>query len=68
MPKRTILVDYQACDPKQCANGICMASLACPRKVLIQEAPYEMPDINTSMCLSCALCMRACTKGAIHML
>jgi hypothetical protein len=34
MPKKTIVVDYHACDPHQCENGICKATLACERKVL----------------------------------
>jgi len=68
MPKKTIVVDYQACDPKQCENGICKAALECERKVLTQEAPYEMPDNNAAMCLSCALCMQACPRGAIHVM
>lgn len=68
MPKKTIVVDYQACDPKQCKNGICMAALVCERKVLFQESPYEMPDTKASMCLGCSLCMLACPMGTIHML
>jgi Fe-S-cluster-containing hydrogenase component 2 len=68
MPKKTIAVDYQACDPTQCENGICQATLVCDRKVLTQEAPHEMPDTKASMCLSCALCMQACPQNAIHMM
>lgn len=68
MPKRTILVNYHACNPKQCANGICMAALACERKVLTQEAPYEMPEANASLCLGCSLCLRVCPQGSIKML
>lgn len=68
MPKKNVVVDYQACDPKQCGDGICKAALACERKVLTQEAPYDMPDTKAHMCLGCSLCMPACPEGAIHML
>jgi Fe-S-cluster-containing hydrogenase component 2 len=66
MPKKTVVVDYHACDPNQCENGICKAALVCERKVLTQEAPYEMPDAKASMCLSCSLCVLECPKSAIH--
>jgi Fe-S-cluster-containing hydrogenase component 2 len=68
MPKKTIVVDYHACDPEQCENGICKAALVCKKKVLTQETPYEMPATKASMCLSCSLWMQACPKGAIHVL
>jgi Fe-S-cluster-containing hydrogenase component 2 len=68
MPKKTIVVDYQACDPEKCDNGVCEAALVCERKILTQESPYEMPDTKASMCLSCSRCMLACSMGAIRML
>jgi Fe-S-cluster-containing hydrogenase component 2 len=68
MPKKTVVIDYQTCEPDQCEGGICQAALWCERRVLTQEAPYEMPDANVSMCLSCALCMQACPKGAVCMM
>jgi translation initiation factor RLI1 len=68
MPKKTVVVDYRACDPTQCQDGICQAVLICERKVLTQEAPYEMPDTKAPMCLSCALCVRECPKNAIYVM
>lgn len=68
MPKKTIVIDYQACHPEQCENGICRAIQVCERRILTQEAPFEMPDSRPSMCLGCALCLRECLNGAIHML
>ena len=65
MPKKTVVVNYQTCDPEQCAGGICQAALLCKKKVLTQEAPYEMPDTKASMCLSCSLCMQGCPTGAV---
>ena len=67
MPKKTVVIDYQACEPKQCGGGICQAALLCERKVLTQEASYDMPEANASMCLGCSLCMQACPKGAVHL-
>lgn len=68
MPRKTIVVDYQACDPDQCEDGICQAALLCARNVLTQEAPYEMPDSKASMCLSCSVCVQACPTNAIHIM
>lgn len=65
MPKKTVVVDYHACDPEQCEDGICRAALLCERKVLTQESPHEMPDTKASMCLSCAECVQACPMNAI---
>ena len=68
MPKKTVVIDYQACDPKNCKRGVCRATLVCKKRVLTQEAPYEMPDANVSMCLSCALCTQACPVSAVYMM
>jgi Fe-S-cluster-containing hydrogenase component 2 len=68
MPKKTVAVDYQSCDPRQCKRGICQAALLCKRKVLTQEAPYEMPEAKAPLCLSCSLCVRACPKGAVRLM
>lgn len=66
MPKPTSLIDYQKCSPEDCENGICLAVLACPNKVLRQEAPYEMPDPYPGMCLGCGSCVLACPLGAVR--
>jgi len=68
MPKKMAVVDYSKCEPKECENGICLAVLACPNKVLKQEEPYEMPDTNPSMCVGCGLCAQACPLKAIIMM
>ena len=68
MPKKTAVVDYAKCIPESCDQGICLAVLACPNKVLRQEAPYEMPDPNPSMCIGCGLCVEACPEKAIRMM
>ena len=68
MPNKTVVVDYQACDPGKCEDGICQAALACERKVLTQEVPYELPDTKASMCLSCSLCVQACPTSAVSVM
>jgi len=68
MAKQTAVVDYEKCHPEKCDKGICLAVLACPNKVLRQEAPYEMPDPNPSMCVGCSLCAQACPLKAIRMM
>jgi len=65
MPKKIALINYQECSPKICEHGICLAVLACPKKLLSQEEAYEMPDPNTNMCLGCGLCVQACPKKAV---
>jgi translation initiation factor RLI1 len=65
MPKLMAVVDYRKCHPEKCDKGICLAVLACPFKVLRQEASYEMPDPSPSMCVGCGLCTQACPLKAI---
>ncbi|MFH2039930.1 MAG: 4Fe-4S binding protein [Chloroflexota bacterium] len=68
MPKKTVVIDYHDCNPQLCQDGICKVMLACERKVVTQQAPYELPDARSSMCLGCSLCMNVCPAGAIRML
>jgi len=68
MPKKTVAIDYQSCSPERCAGGICQAALLCKKKVLTQEAPYELPDTKAAMCLSCAVCVPACPTGAVFVI
>ena len=68
MPKKTVVVDYRACDPEKCEDGICQAALVCEKKILTQKAPYEMPDTKAAMCLSCAICVQACPQNAVRVM
>ena len=65
MPKQMAMVNYRECHPEECEEGVCLAVLACPKKILSQEEPYEMPDPLPTMCLSCGLCVQACPRKAI---
>ena len=68
MPKKTVVVDYKACEPEKCPDGVCQAMLVCEKKILMQETPYEMPDVKASMCLSCATCVQACPQNAVRVM
>jgi translation initiation factor RLI1 len=68
MPKQAAFINYQRCEPERCENGICQAALACPRKLLKQEEPFEMPDSYSNMCIGCGICIRACPKEAIQLI
>jgi len=66
MPGKTALVDYRRCEPDRCERGVCTAVLACPRKLLCQEAPYEAPMTDPFPCQGCGDCARACPLKAIE--
>jgi hypothetical protein len=68
MPEKRALVDYNKCCPDQCDSGICTAALACPHKLLEQEALYEIPMPNPSICKGRAKCVLACLLGAIKLM
>ncbi|MDD5448079.1 MAG: 4Fe-4S binding protein [Actinomycetota bacterium] len=66
MPSKIALVDYKKCHPDTCESGICVAALACTRKLLKQEAPYEAPMADPSLCKGCGDCVRACPLKAVE--
>ena len=67
MPKKTVLIDYNKCHPEQCDSGTCAAVLACPKKLLKQEAPYEPPMPDPAICKGCSECVLACPLKAIRL-
>lgn len=68
MPQKNIVIDYQNCEPKNCPDGMCQSALLCKRKILFQEKPFELPEVKASMCLGCALCIKACPMDALRMM
>lgn len=68
MLRKMAMVDYGKCRPEQCDSGVCAATLACPHKLLEQEAPYEAPMPNPSICRGCAKCVLACPIEAIRLI
>jgi len=66
MPGKMALIDFASCHPEQCDSGVCAAVAACPHKLLIQEAAYEIPMTNAAICQGCGDCARACPLKAIR--
>lgn len=65
MPKRALII-FDKCEPGKCsAEGVCAAAKACPRKLLKQEKPGEIPVPDPSLCQACGDCARACPLKAI---
>ncbi len=63
--RKLALVDYGACRPGNCPDGVCAAALACPSRLLRQEAPHTPPLPEPSACRACGDCVRACPLKAI---
>jgi len=69
MAKKLATVDYSKCNPERCDKGICLAVLECEYGSLIQQGPYDMPEVNPAKwCHGCAKCAKACPSEAIRML
>jgi translation initiation factor RLI1 len=66
MPGKMAMIDFNKCHPEGCEEGVCKAAKACERKLLIQEAAYEIPMTNPFLCRGCADCVRACPLNAIQ--
>jgi len=70
MPKPTILIAYDACEPEQCdpERGICPVCAECPAKILKQMDRFEPPAAAPAeMCRGCGKCVELCPHGAIRM-
>lgn len=67
MPRREVAVDYGKCRPEECDGGVCVAALECEHRSLVQESPYETPELNPAKwCSGCAKCAQACPLKAIR--
>jgi translation initiation factor RLI1 len=67
MTGQRVLIDYSKCDPRRCEGGVCTAALACPRKAMGQEAPYEVPMPPSAPCKGCAECVIHCPLKAVRL-
>ena len=68
MPKPRAMINFQKCHPERCEEGTCVAVAACKYKLIKQEAPYDLPIPNPSVCRGCGDCARACPYKAIVMM
>jgi len=66
MPDKSIIINYNLCDFKQCIDGVCKAKFACEKKVLKQEAPFEPPYVIADLCSGCNKCILECPSKAIE--
>jgi len=66
MPSKKALIIFDRCHPEQCDQGICLAAAACPRRLLQQESPYQIPMPDPSLCQGCGDCARACPRKAVR--
>jgi translation initiation factor RLI1 len=66
MPGKIALLNYKKCHPEKCDSGVCAAVLACSHKLLRQEASYDIPMTDPSVCQGCGDCVRACPLKAIE--
>lgn len=67
MPKQRVIIDFGRCRPEACPDGICAATLACPKKLLKQESVNESPLPSPVAYPACADCQRACPFGAVDL-
>ena len=65
MARKMALIDFGSCHPEECDSGVCAAVAACSHKLLIQEAPYDIPMTDAAICQGCGDCVRACPLKAI---
>ena len=68
MPGKSVIINYNLCDFKECSDGICKAKAICEKKVLKQEAPFEPPFVNTDLCSGCNECIAECPSKAVEKL
>lgn len=67
MAKKAAFIDSEKCNPVICDKGICQAKTSCPRKIIKQAEPYEVPFVYATgdLCGGCFLCIKGCPLGAI---
>ena len=50
MQSKIALIQFDKCMPEKCEGGSCVAAKAWNHKLIIQEAPGEIPMMNPSLC------------------
>jgi translation initiation factor RLI1 len=63
---RLAQVDYRKCDPTRCEGGVCAAVKACPRRLIRQEEPYDVPMGPGMPCRACGDCALSCPLNAVR--
>ena len=46
-------------------NHYCPVTRICPQNAILQESPYQAPEIDENNCSDCGLCTNYCAYGAI---
>ncbi len=70
MPKPKPTIKFDLCRPVTCSpeDGVCVSTLVCRKKVLIQEDTFDSPLLfSCSICTGCGDCANKCPLGAIVM-
>ena len=67
MAGKSTLINYTGCHPEHCDSGVCRVVLACPHKLIKQEAAYEAPMPTPSLCRGCGKCVAACPLKAVQL-
>jgi translation initiation factor RLI1 len=65
LPGKIALLQFDKCEPRKCESGVCVAMLACKKKLIKQEKPGEIPMFSPNACVGCGDCARACPKQAV---
>ncbi len=65
MPGKIALLQFDKCQPGNCQNGVCVAMLACKKKLIKQDRPGDLPMFSPSACVGCGDCARACLRKAV---
>jgi translation initiation factor RLI1 len=68
MLRKMALLDFNKCQPGECAGGVCAAACACPSGLLKQETPFTIPQPEPFACRACGECVRACPQKAIRII
>ena len=66
--KKSCVIDFEKCSPHthDGGHGLCDAAIACPKKLIEQEDPFDAPFLmSKAMCTGCGKCASACSLHAV---